>query len=636
MKRTLLAIAVAALTTAASAQTLKVDTNNIHYLFRGSDTGAMQFSNGNSIKILGRNFVTSEITRITVTDDEVTDNIVTVSYSGNVASVTISGNVAQYVTASVDGAHVSITQSDAVADDTCGEITYSLSGTSTDGSFTLTGSYKASIDLTGVSLTSSRGAALDIQNGKRINLRVAEGTVNSLTDCAGGSQKGAIVCKGHLEFKQKGSLSVTGNTSHGIYAKEYITIKNSNITINSAVKDGVNCSQYFTMESGSLTITASGDDGIQCSYKDDTDREAEDTGTVTILKGTINIATTATAAKSIKADGDIVISGGSITATTSGGALWDSTKLKTKASSCLGADGSIIISGGSLDLRSSGGGGKGISCDGNLNVTDGSITIATTGGMAAYSGGSINQNYTGNADNLNSDYKSSPKGIKVDGDIVISGGTFDISTKGNGGEGIEAKSTLTIEGGNIKIRAYDDGTNSSSHTYIKGGDLEIISAKGDAVDSNGAIYVSGGTMRIFGAASPEQGFDAGDGYAIYITGGTMLAVGGGNSAPSSSTTGAQAYVILTQSVKASTTVSISLNGTEIAAFDVPADYTSSSSTGGFGGGRPGQGGTTSGNSSVLISVPGLVSGTTYTITSSTSSTTSAARLTGGSSGPGGR
>ena len=117
------------------------------------------------------------------------DNTVTVSYDGNTATVTVDDNVAQYLTVTQSGAHVSITQG-AVTD----EITYTLTGTSNDGEFYMSGSYKATIELNGLTLTNTTpvysGAAVHIQNGKRINVKVITGTTNTLTDAANGSQKG--------------------------------------------------------------------------------------------------------------------------------------------------------------------------------------------------------------------------------------------------------------------------------------------------------------------------------------------------------------------------------------------------------------------------------------------------------------
>lgn len=631
MKRVLTTAALlAALSATIQAQTpqsLEVCGGSVRYIFDSASAGVMQYADGTTLTVCEKGFDLSSVDRVAVTDATAEDNTVTILYSGATASVTVAGNIARYLDVTVSGADVAVTQ----GADLATEITYILSGASTDGSFALTGSYKASLLLNGLDLASTKGAPLDIQNGKRIELKLAEDTSNTLADAAGGSQKGAIVCKGHLEFKGKGSLSVAGHTSHAIYAKEYITIKNANITVTSAVKDGLNCAQYFAMESGSLTISGTGDDGIQCSFKDDVDREPEDTGTVTISGGTLNVSSTAAAAKAIKADGDFVMTGGTISASTSGGGVWDATKVKTKASACIGADGTVTISGGSLDLTSTGSGAKGINCDGDFNFAGGDLTIATTGGMFAYVNGVENDNYTGNTDRLDSDAKSSPKGIKADGNVLISGGSISVSTKGNGGEGIESKAELTVTDGSIKVRSYDDGLNSTSHMYIKGGDLDVIAVNNDGLDANGNMYISGGVIRAFGGSSPECGIDVNEegGYTLYITGGYILGVGGNNSIPTKSGS-TQPYVSVSTTVTAGSTISIGTSSETYYTFDIPSDYNPGTS-GGWGG----PGGSSS-RKSVLISVPQLTSGTSYTVKSGTTSTTATARLTGTSSGPGGR
>lgn len=618
-------------------QSLNVVDENVVYSFKAS-TDVMEFNDGTSVTIQGVTFDLSKVTRLEVANSEIDDNNVVVEYEGASAYVSIAGNIAKYVTATINGANVTITQSDEVGDKTCGEITYILKGESSNGSFVQNGSYKSTIELQGLTLTNPSGAAIDIENGKRIGLSAKNGTVNTLADGSEGKQKAALYCKGHLELKGKGTLNVTGNTSHAIAAKEYIEMKNCALNILGSVKDGINCGQYFLIESGELNITNPGDDGIQASYKDDSNREAEDTGSISINGGTINISTiTATAAKGLKADGDFVMTGGELTVSTSAPGEWDSSKKKTKASACVGADGNVVISGGKLDLSASGGGGKGISCDGTFTFNDGNLKIVTSGGVLAYVNNAINQNYTGNTDRLDGDYKSSPKGVKVDGDVIIKGGTIDITTSGNGGEGIESKSVLTIYDGNVKVRAKDDAINSSSHMYIKGGVIDVISTGNDGLDSNGNLYIEGGVVMAFGSTSPECGLDANEesGYTVYFTGGYILAAGGGNSVPTK-TGSTQPYVSVSATVSANTSVSIGTSTSTIYSFTTPSDLTNVTLGGGSTGNRPGgPGGMGQGGSSLLISVPGLTTGTSYTIKSGTNTTTGTARLTGSSS-PGGR
>lgn len=630
---------MAAIVSAATAQTLNIVVGSVTYAVPASQAGDMTYQDGATLTVMGKTLQVSDITRMYVDNSAVTDNSVTVEYDGSGASVLVAGNVMRYIDATVSGAHVSVAQSADVSDETCGEITYALSGASTDGEFYMEGSYKATVELRGLSLVNPSGAPLNIQDGKRIELSVKKDTENTLTDCASGSQKGCIVCKGHLELKGKGVLNVYGNTAHGIYSKEYVEMKNCTVNVLAAVKDGLNCNQYFLMESGALNVSGVADDGVQVSYKDDTDRDAEDTGSITVTGGTLNIAVTGTATKGLKADGDVTVSGGDITVSTSGGGEWDSEDAKTKASTCISADGNVQISGGTFSLTSTGSGGKGISCDGDLVIDSGDITISTSGGMYAYVNGTEYTDYTGNTDNLDSDQKSSPKGIKADGNVTINGGNINVTTKGTGGEGIESKAILTVNDGTIEVNSNDDAINSSSHMYIKGGDITVVATDNDGLDSNGNMYISGGVIRAFGTRAPECGIDANeeDGYTVIFTGGTLLAVGGGNSVPSTSES-TQPYVQASMSVTAGSEITLKSGDTVLATFEVPSNYSSSSQGGMWapGGGGPGGGGPggSSSGSSVLVSCAGLTSGSSYTLTSGSSSSTVTAALTGSSSGGG--
>ena len=92
-----------------------------------------------------------------------TTNYVYIVYDGSNATVTVPQSLASYLTVTQSGAHVSIVQSDKVTQ----EITYHLSGTSTDGGFYTEGSTKATLELNNLTLTNKSatysGAA--IQSG---------------------------------------------------------------------------------------------------------------------------------------------------------------------------------------------------------------------------------------------------------------------------------------------------------------------------------------------------------------------------------------------------------------------------------------------------------------------------------------
>ena len=631
MKKIFTSAATAAFIIAAHAQTLNLSNNNgVTYRFPAEITGEMIFD-GENVIIADKEFNLNDWSQISVNDIKIDNNTVEVIYSGDSSSVAVSGNIARYIDVEIDRGHVTVTQSELVSEETCGEITYILKGESADGNFLLSGSYKSTIELHGLSLTNPSGAAIDIENGKRIALSAKNGTVNFLSD-GEGSQKGAISCKGHLELKGKGELTVSGNKSHAIYAKEYVDMKNLTLNITKALKDGINCNQYFLIESGSLNISNTGDDGIQTAFKDDANREDEDTGTIFIKGGTVNISVTADAAKCLKADGDVIVSDGVLGLTSSANGIWDSTKNKTKASACIGADGNVTISGGSLDLKATGSGGKGISCDGVFVTEGGKTVISTTGGMLVYSNGTLNHNYTSSADRINSDYKSSAKGIKADGGVRINNGEIQITTATNNAEGIESKSDLEINGGTIFVKAYDDGINSTKDFRVNGGNLTVISIVGDGLDSNGNLYINGGFIRTMGSGGMEMGLDAAteSGCAVFITGGTLLSFGGSNTFPNKSGS-TQAFVKTNGSITPNTEVSVKSGDEILATFKVPSEYSSSRSIAfgpgngpGGGGWQPGGG---SGNGSIMISCPELKSGVSYTILNGTTTSSSTAALT---------
>jgi len=617
MKKIFALISALVLTIAATGQTLNVKVGNVIYQYPASLTGEMTYSNGTTLTIMDKTFTLSEIDAMTVDDSEVENNRVTVEYESSSAKVYVAGNVAKYVSPTINGAHVTIAQSNtsAVDDD---EITYQLSGTTSNGSLSLSGSYKCTVSLAGVTLTNPSGAAINITNSKRIQISAKKGTVNTLADGANGSQKACIYSKGQIQLQGGGTLNVSGNTKHAIKSASYVSIKNLTLNITSAVGDGISCEEYMLMKSGVVTISGVGDDGIQCdlggttSTGETADHDDEDSGNVYIEGGTLTITTTAVASKGIKADGDIRVIDGIVNVTTTGNGTYDTDDEDAKGCAGLNADGNMTISGGTLTLKSTGSGGKCIKVDGKLNVSGGVIEATTTGGTYKY----------GNAD-------TQPKAIKSDGDMTISGGTIKATVSGH--EAIETKGEMTITDGYVyAFSSADDAINASSHMYLKGGTVIGVSNGNDGIDTNGNMFISGGTIIACGAGQPECGLDAAERYNLYITGGTVLGIGGGNNTVTS-TNGSQCVLSTSGAATAGTEVSIKNGSTTLATFTIPDGY--SPSSGGFGGGGPGGGfggfgggpggfggNQSSGSFSYLLSCQGLTSGSTYTVTIGSSST----------------
>lgn len=600
-----------------NAQTLNVQVGQVNYQFPADQAGVMNYAEGTTLTIMNKVFTLADVATMYVDESAVKDNTVAVEYNGETAAITVAGNVAQYLTITASGAHVNIEQSSELAE----EITYTLSGSSEDGEFYMSGSYKATVELNGLTLTNANpvtsGAAVHIQNGKRIKVKVLEGTSNTLVDAANGSQKGALYVKGHPEFSGKGTLTVTGNVKHAIKSGEYMTVKDATLVVKSAAGDGINCGQYFLMKSGVLDISGVEDDGIQCDI-DDTevgstgetaDHEDEDSGNIYLEGGQITINTAGIAAKGVKSEGDLIVKGGVIDITTTGKGKWDEEDVKTKAAACLGSDAKVVISGGTLTLTSTGAGGKGINCDAAFELSGGDVTIVTKGALYYHNGTTENTNYTGNTDNVNSDYYSSSKGVKADGAIIISGGKISVATAGKNAEGIESKTSILISDGEVTVNSYDDGINvggDGSDLIISGGYVYSRAMNNDGIDGNGNVYVKGGLVYAIGANSPEVAIDANseEQKKLYVQGGTLIAVGGLESG--ASITGGTCKQ--TSSMTANSWYAL-YNGSElVAAFKTPAT-SSSSSGGGFPGGGPGG----SGSKKLVVytsSTPALKSGVT--------------------------
>ena len=401
-----------------------------------------------------------------------------------------------------------------------------LSGKSSDARFKLYSEKASAIVLNGVEITNPTGAAINVQSKKRTFLVIADGTSNTLTDGSeyvsenDEKQKGTYYSKGQTIVSGKGELSIGANYKHGIDTKDYLRIRpGSFITINAVAGNCIKC------------------------------EDSTENGTgLTIEGGTLNLKTTATAGKCISADGNVTINGGYICAITTGGGQWDGDDADPKdvsGAAAVKCDGIFTMNDGELLLSSSGKGGKGINGDTKIVINGGKVRALTTGGVYSYTYGGFT-------------YDTSPKGIKCDREIEISGGDVMVRALGaqEGSEGVEAKEKFSISGGKVQIYAADDALNSgysreslaekqkmgidvsgmkadAGQIIISGGELYAYSTSNDAIDANGTISVTGGLAVAVGAGTPEGGFDC-DNNTFSIKGGTLIGIGGSHSTPTES------------------------------------------------------------------------------------------------------
>ena len=308
--------------------------------------------------------------------------------------------------------------------------------------------------------------------------------------------------------------------------------------------------------------------------------------------------------KAISADGNLTINGGDFTINTQGnGAAYTISGNNKDAytSSCLKCDGNMQILAGNLALSSSGTGGKGIRVGGTLVIgqegssnddlylnvtTSGERITITQGGGGPWGGG---------------DY-ANPKGIKAQGNLTINSGNITVNctqTQNEGGECIESKATLTINGGNIEAYSVkDDAVNAAQNLTINGGIYYAHSNNNDGTDSNGTMFINGGFNISNGSRQPEEGFDC-DWNQFKITGSTSIGTGGGTSDPTQNVCTQPSLKINTQQGYAIQI--LKSDGTVICTYQCPT-YTG-------GGGGPGGGN----NMVMLFTDPQLQTGNSYTV-----------------------
>ena len=484
----------------------------------------------------------SESVNVDTNDDDYIENTtfdktitVTFSQSGNAS---VSGD---------ESGIVSINGNDVIATNNTDQvIKYVLTGETSDGFFKLYSTKKQAIVLNSVSITNPDGAAINNQSKKRTFIVLNDGTKNYLTDGANYSDatdsedmKGCFFSEGQLIFSGSGYLEVDANCKAGIRSDDYVR----------------------TMPKANIWVDASSGNGIRGN-------EA-----VILTGGVVNINVTGTADKGISTDGEVRIEGGRTTIFTSGGYEYDSDENDYSACSGIKADSVININGGELNIKSTGIGGKGLNCDDEININDGVVRIITTGKRQKDSKGSV-----------------SPKGIKADGKINVSGGQTQVRLEGTGDgtEGIESKSEIHIEAGTVESYSYDDAINSAGNLYIDGGYVYARSYNNDAIDANKNLYINGGVVIAEGAGQPECGLDAAEQYKAYINGGTVIAIGGGMQAIDSSSKQASIAISASMGMK----VGILDGSKAILAYTTPS---SNSGT------------------ALMISSPSFKSGSSYTL-----------------------
>lgn len=361
----------------AQAQTVSVYSKGVVLLLTPDEAGEMMFS-GSQLSVGEEVLDVTTIDSITYSPRNFDPLRVEVDYQSAGSVVRLPLSLKALINVEKDGDYITL-NSAAVADP---EITYSLSGTTKDGAFVQEGNYKCTVELNGVSITSQRGAALHIKNGKRIDINVVDGTVNNFVDNADEEHDACFHVKGHPEFAGSGTINITGRGKHAYKSGEYTKLKKSAGTFNilAAVSDGMHIGQYFKMNGGSVNIGSDVmSDGIQVEFNSDETKELN--GQMFLNGGNIDITLTADSCKGLKADSHIFIGGGV-------------QRVKTTGISSRGLqnDGSVIIynlnaepditlvsTGGYVEIDGKKKRSVGLKTDGTLYFHCGSLTLQADG-----------------------------------------------------------------------------------------------------------------------------------------------------------------------------------------------------------------------------------------------------------------
>ncbi len=370
--------------------------------------------------------------------------------------------------------------------------TYLLTGALQNGTVTVNvGSEdKVQLVLSNVSITSSSSAAILVENADKVFITLAEGTQNYLTSTGfdpASDVDAAIFSRDDLVLNGSGALTIV-SANHAVVGKDDLKITGGVYSIDAKGR-ALDANDSVRIAGGDFTIV-SGKDAIRAKHE-----EAEK-GYVFIAGGTFRITVNGGSANGpAHTDGFGGSGGGSNGATAA--ADTDSTK-GIKASSTL------IIQDGQITVDSA---DDAIHSDGDVLIFGGTLNIS-----------------------------SGDDGMHANNALIIYGGSVTVAKSY---EGLEA-AFLTVAGGNVSIRASDDGMNSSggsddngwgndmfandgSLILISGGNL-YVNSDGDGIDSNGDLTVTGGVVTVSGPTSSMNGALDKNGTAT-ITGGTVIAAG---------------------------------------------------------------------------------------------------------------
>lgn len=456
--------------------------------------------------------------------------------------------------------------------------TYVLSGKLEDGGVIVEVSKedKVRLVLNGAEIHNSSGPSIEIKEGEKVFVTLADGTQNSVTDgtaytdTSEEAATAALFSRADLVINGSGSLIVEGQYKDGLASRDDLKIVSGTIEVH-AVDDAIVGRDLLAVKDGTVTVEAGGD-----GLKSTNDAE-EGKGNIAIEGGTFTIHTEN---DGLQAAVSLGVDGGTFDIVTGGGSANAQVKSDTESTSAkaLKAASVLAVSGGTFSIDSA---DDAVHSNNSVVISGGEMTIA-----------------------------SGDDGAHADASLTIEGGAIDI---GKSYEGIEG-TLITLAGGDISVVATDDGVNvsggndnnsagfgqdqfaaSGDNKLVISGGTMTVDANGDGLDANGSIEMSGGTVTVFGPTSSGNGSLDYDG-TFDLSGGTLISSGSAGMAMGPSEDSAQATVAMSFNTTQTAGKPVSLqdaDGKAIMTFTPTKDY-----------------------QIVLFSSPEVKSGSSYSISSS--------------------
>ncbi len=504
------------------------------------------------------------------------------------------------------------------------DATHIISGSLSDGMIIVDAPDTAKLQLVlkGADITSKTSAPLYIKEADKVFVTLVGDNVlasgDSFTAIDDNNIDGTVFSKQDLTFNGEGALTVSSPAGHGIVGKDDIVFTGGSYTITSA-SHGIQANDSVRIKAATISADA-GKDGIHAENTDDTEK-----GFVYISSGTVKIESEGDGISSSSymqiADGSFEIN--------AGGGYENGTKEHSDNFGAFGGGGGMHGGPGGGGMRPGGRSAEGMSLTTTSTTDDDSSTSMKgikSGNSMLISGGtftidsaddSVHSNISATINGGTFQIASGDDAIHAEDTLTVTNGKIDIS---NCYEGLEALH-IKVSGGDIKLKASDDGLNAAGGTdesgmggrdemfgggkggpdgggmsansngsiIVSGGTL-YINSSGDGMDANGTLEITGGHTTVVG---PTQGDTATLDYdkSGTITGGTFIGTGASNMAQSFSSSEQGVIAVSVGSQSANTTIVLKdKNGKELISYAPELSF-----------------------QVVILSTPEMKSGETYTI-----------------------